>query len=162
MSAKYPQLVLSHVLFTTPDFEGYRKNNQYEKVTDQFEGTSEFLNEDLHQMPDHPNIFVNTIKARAVASTAINDEIHKVLNPRLIWDGSFDCVKVFRKSFEGHNGQIGAGHRFDPDFRAAYNERGNECFIDFLDKVPSASQIKKDTCVLCGALLSACQGGVGC
>jgi hypothetical protein len=39
--------------------------------------------------------------------------------------------------------------------------KGSKCFIDFLDEVPSASQIKKDTCALYGALLSACQGGMG-
>jgi hypothetical protein len=33
--------------------------------------------------------------------------------------------------------------------------------VDFLDEVPSASQIKKDACVLYGALISACQSGVG-
>jgi hypothetical protein len=31
-----------------------------------------------------------------------------------------------------------------------------------MDEVPSASQIKKDAHALYGALLSACQGGVGC
>jgi hypothetical protein len=31
---------------------------QYEDATDQFEGNPEFLIEDLHQMPDHPNIFM--------------------------------------------------------------------------------------------------------
>ena len=30
-----------------------------------------------------------------------------------------------------------------------------------MDEVPSASQFKKDACALYGALLSACQGGVG-
>jgi hypothetical protein len=33
--------------------------------------------------------------------------------------------------------------------------------VDFLDEVPSASQIKKDACALYGALLSAFQSGVG-
>jgi hypothetical protein len=54
----------------------------------------------------------------------------------------------------GHCEQSGAGYLFDPDFQAAYLERRIDCFVDFLDEVPSASQIKKDTRVLCGALLS--------
>jgi hypothetical protein len=33
--------------------------------------------------------------------------------------------------------------------------------VDFLNEVPSASQIKKDACALYGALLSACQSSVG-
>jgi hypothetical protein len=40
-------------------------------------------------------------------------------------------------------------------------ERGVEWFADFLDEVPYASQIKKDVRALYGALLSACQSGVG-
>jgi hypothetical protein len=35
------------------------------------------------------------------------------------------------------------------------------CYVDFLDELPSASQIKKDDRALIGALLSACQSGVG-
>jgi hypothetical protein len=34
-------------------------------------------------------------------------------------------------------------------------------FVDFLDEVLSVSQINQDSCVLYGALLSACQSGVG-
>jgi hypothetical protein len=44
---------------------------------------------------------------------------------------------------EGHYGQIGSGYLFDPDFQAAYLESGTDCFIDFLDEVHSASQIKR-------------------
>jgi ribosomal protein L21E len=36
-----------------------------------------------------------------------------------------------------------------------------DCYADFLDEVPSASQIKKDARALYGALPSACQSGVG-
>jgi hypothetical protein len=43
----------------------------------------------------------------------------------------------------------------------AYLERGVDCYVDFLDEVPSASQINKDSRALYGALLSACQSGVG-
>jgi hypothetical protein len=63
---------------------------------------------------------------------------------------------------KGHYGQSGADYLFDPDFQISYLERGTDCFVDFLDELPSVSQIKKDTHTLHGVLLSACQGGVGC
>jgi hypothetical protein len=50
---------------------------------------------------------------------------------------------------------------FDSSFQEAYLERGVDCYVDFLDEVPSASQIKKDARALYGALFSACQSGVG-
>jgi hypothetical protein len=50
---------------------------------------------------------------------------------------------------------------FDSCFQEAYLERGFDCYIDFLDEVPSASQINKDARALYGALLSACQSVVG-
>jgi hypothetical protein len=40
-------------------------------------------------------------------------------------------------------------------------EKGVDCFVDFMDEVPTASQIKKGARTLYGALLSACQGGIG-
>jgi hypothetical protein len=61
---------------------------------------------------------------------------------------------------EDHYRQSGSGYLFDPDFQTAYLERVLDCFVDLLDEVPSASQIKKDTCALYGALLSACQGSL--
>jgi hypothetical protein len=57
---------------------------------------------------------------------------------------------------EGHYGQIGAGYLFDSSFQKAYLKRVVDCYVDFLDEVPSASQIKKDARALYGALLSAC------
>jgi hypothetical protein len=42
-------------------------------------------------------------------------------------------------------------------FDSSFQERG----IDFMDEVPSASQIKKNDRALYGALLSACHSGVG-
>jgi hypothetical protein len=69
--------------------------------------------------------------------------------------------EVFRNNVEGHYGQIGAGYLFDSSFQEAYLERFVDCYVDFLDEVPSASQIKKDARALYGALLSACQSGVG-
>jgi hypothetical protein len=62
---------------------------------------------------------------------------------------------------EAHYGQIGAGSLFDSDFQEAYLEKGVDCYIDSLYEVLSASQIKKDARALYGALLSACQSGVG-
>jgi hypothetical protein len=53
-----------------------------------------------------------------------------------------------------------ASYLFDDGFQTAYLEKGVKCYVDFMDEVPSASQIKKDTRALYGALLSACQGEV--
>jgi hypothetical protein len=39
-------------------------------------------------------------------------------------------------------------------------EKGVDCYVDFMDELPIASQIKKDARALYGALLSACQGGI--
>jgi hypothetical protein len=50
---------------------------------------------------------------------------------------------------------------FDSSFQEAYLERSVDCYVDFLDEVPSASQIKKDARTLYGSLLSACQSSVG-
>jgi hypothetical protein len=50
---------------------------------------------------------------------------------------------------------------FDSSFQEANLERGVDCYADFLDEVPSASQIKKDARALYGALFSTCQSGVG-
>jgi hypothetical protein len=72
-----------------------------------------------------------------------------------------DHFEVFRNNVEGHYGQIGSRCLFDSSFQDAYLERGVDCYVDFLDKVPSAFQIKKDDRSLYGALLSACQSGVG-
>jgi hypothetical protein len=87
---------------------------------------------------------------------AANDERRQVLPSRVIWDGSIDHFELFRNSVEGHYGQIGAGYLFDTDFQIAYLEKGADCFVDFMDEVPTASQIKKDARALYGALLSAC------
>jgi hypothetical protein len=78
----------------------------------------------------------------------------------IIWDGTIDRFEVFRNNVEGHYGQIGAGYLFDSSFQEAYLEKGVDCYVDFLDEVPSASQIKKDIRTIYCALLSACQSGV--
>jgi hypothetical protein len=142
-----------------PDFEGYRQEVQKQYEADQ--NSSDPLSEVIHQMTDNPSTFMSRIREKAIGKIAVNDERHQVLNPRVIWDGSIDRFEIFRNNVEGHYGQSGAGYLFDPEFQAAYLERGTDCFVDFLDEVPSASQIRKDTRALYGALLNACQGGVG-
>jgi hypothetical protein len=79
----------------------------------------------------------------------------------VIWDGSIDQFKVFTNNFEGHYGQIDEGYLFNTEFQTAYLERDTDCFDDFLVELPSASKIKKETCVLHGAYLSSCQSDVG-
>jgi hypothetical protein len=63
---------------------------------------------------------------------------------KVIWDGTIDRFEVFRNNVEGHYEQIGAGYLFDSSFQEAYLERSVDCYVDFLDEVSSASQIKKD------------------
>jgi hypothetical protein len=50
---------------------------------------------------------------------------------------------------------------FDSSLKKAYLERRIDCYDDFMDEVPSASQIKKDARAVYGALLSVFQSGVG-
>jgi hypothetical protein len=101
------------------------------------------------------------VKERTQAMSAVNDERRQVLPSKVIWDRTIDRFEVFRNNVEGNYAQIGAGYLFDSSFQEAYLERGVDSYFDFLDEVPSASQIKKDACILYGALLSACQSGVG-
>jgi hypothetical protein len=154
---------LNHAFMPKPDFEGYRQEvkKQYESDQEQYENSPNLLDENLNQIPDNPSTFMSRIREKAMGKIAANDETRQVLNPRVTWDGSIDRFEIFRNNVEGHYGQSDAGYLFDPDFQAAYLERGTHCFVDFLDEVPSASQIKNDIRALYGALLSACQGGVG-
>jgi hypothetical protein len=101
------------------------------------------------------------VKERTRTMSAVNDERRQVLPSKVIWDGTIDRFEVFRNNVEGHYGKIGAGYLFDSSFQEAYLERGVDCYVDFLDEVSSASHIKKDARALNGALLSACQSGVG-
>jgi hypothetical protein len=117
--------------------------------------------EEFHQEPDHPSIFMKMVNQRTRTMSAVNDERWQVLPSKFIWDGTIDRFEVFRNNLEGHYGQIGAGYLFDSSFQKAYLERGVDFYVDFLDEVPSDSQIKKDARALYGALLSACQSGVG-
>jgi hypothetical protein len=87
---------------------------------------------------------MSRIREKAIGKIAANDERHQILNSRVTWDGSIERFEIFRNNVEGHYGQSGAGYLFDPDFQAAYLERGTNWFVDFLDEVHYASQIKKD------------------
>jgi hypothetical protein len=101
------------------------------------------------------------VKETTRTMSAVNDQMRQVLPSKVIWDGTIDRFEVFRNNIEGHYGQIGAGYLFDSSFQKSYLERGVDCYVDFLDEVPSASQIKKDARAFYGALNSACQSGVG-
>jgi hypothetical protein len=74
------------------------------------------------------------VKERTRAMSAVNDERRHILPSKVIWDGTIDRFEVFRNNVEGH-----------------YLERGVDCYVDFLDEVPSASQIEKDARALYGA-----------
>jgi hypothetical protein len=65
------------------------------------------------------------------------------------------------KSYLQNYGQIGADYLFDSSFQAAYLERFVDCYVEFLDEVAFDSQIKKHAHASYGALLSACQSGIG-
>jgi hypothetical protein len=93
--------------------------------------------------------------------SAVNDERRQILPSKVIRDRTINRFEVFRNNVEGHYGQMGTGHLFDSSFQESYLERGVDCYVDFLDEVLSASQIKKDARALYSALLSACQSGVG-
>jgi hypothetical protein len=145
----------NHAFLPKPDFEGYRNNAKKE-----FEENQNYLgDEEFHQKPDHPSTFMKMVKERTRTISSVNDEWRQVL-PKVIWDGTIDRFEVFRNNVEGHYGQIGAGYLFDSSFQEEYLERGVDCYVDFLDEVPSASQIKKDARALYGALLSTCQSSV--
>jgi hypothetical protein len=139
-----------------PDFEVYRNDIKKSYEEEQYPSGI-----DEHQMPDYPSTFMKMIKGRSQAISAANDKRRQILPSRVIWDGSIDRFELCRNSVEGHYGQIGAGYLFDTEFQTAYLEKGVDCFVDFMDEVHTASQIKKDARALFGALLSACQGGIG-
>jgi hypothetical protein len=70
----------------------------------------------------------------------VNYESRHVLPSKVIWniwDGTIDRFEVFRNNVEDHYGQIGAGYLFDSSFQKAYLKRGVDCYVDFLDEVPS-------------------------
>ena len=128
----------NHVFLPNQNFEKYRNNAKKE-----YEENHDYLAGHTHQEPEHPSAFMKMNKGRANAISTANDERRQVLNPCIIWDGRIDRFEIFRNNVEGHYGQIGAGYLFDSDFQEAYLEKGVHCYIDFLDEVPSASQIKR-------------------
>ena len=89
------------------------------------------------------------------------DDKRSVLPARYEWLGAIEDFEAFQNKVEGHYGQCGAGYLFDPAFQEAYVRDGPSCYVEFLEDVASASQIKKDVRVLYGALKSACHVGVG-
>jgi hypothetical protein len=144
----YPKS-FNHTFLPKPDFEGCRNNAKKE-----FEENQSCIgDEEFHQESDHPSTFMKMVKERTWAMSAVNDERRQVLPSKVIWDGTIDRFEVFRNNVEGHYGQIGAGYLFDSSFQEAYLKRVFDCYFDFLDEVPSASQIKKDARALYGALL---------
>ena len=147
----------NHAFLPAQNFKKYKNNSK--KDYQEIQG---YLAEDAHKEPDHPSAFMKMMKALGKCNVSYKDDRRQVLNPRVIWDGSIDRFEVFRKHVKGHYGQISTGYLFDTEFQTAYIERGTDCYADFLDEVPSASQIKKDAHALYDALLSACQGCVGC
>jgi hypothetical protein len=61
-----------------------------------------------------------------------------MLLSKVIWDRTIDRFEVFKNNAEDHYGQIGADYLFDSNFQEAYLERGVDCYVDFMDEVPSA------------------------
>jgi hypothetical protein len=108
-----------------------------------FEGNQNYIGEEIHQEPDHPSTSMKMVKQRTRKMSAVNYERRQVLPSKVIWDGTIDRFEVFRNNVEGHYGQIGAGYLFHSSFQEAYLERGVDidCYVDFLDEVPAASQI---------------------
>ena len=90
------------------------------------------------QEPDLPSTLMKIIKGRVNSVSTSNDERRQVLSSRIIWDESIDRFEIFGNNVEGHYGQIGTGYLFDTEFQTAYLEKGVDCYIDFLDEVPSA------------------------
>jgi hypothetical protein len=147
----------NHAFLPKPEFEGYRNYDKKE-----FEENQNCIgDEEFHQEPDHLSTFMKMVKEITRTMSAVNDERRQVLPSKVIWGGTIDRFEVFRNNVEGHYGQIGADYLFDSRVQEAYLERGVDCYVDFLDEVPSASQIKKDARALYGALSSVCQSGVG-
>jgi hypothetical protein len=130
----------NHTFSPKPVFEGYRNNDKKEFKENQ----NHIGDEEFHQETDHPSTFMKTIKERTRAMSAVNDERRQVLPSKVIWDGTIDRFEVFKNNVEGHYGQIGAGYLFDSSFQEANLGRVVDCYLDFLDEVPSAFQIKKD------------------
>jgi hypothetical protein len=74
--------------------------------------------------------------------SAINDERRQVLPSKVIWDGTINRFEVFRIMLKIIMDKL-VLCIFYSCFQEAYLERVVDCHADFLDEVPSASQIKK-------------------
>jgi hypothetical protein len=98
------------------------------------------LDENLHQLPDNPSTFMSRIKQKAIGKIAANDEDAKYSTQ----ESPGTEVLTFLRSLGKMWRVIAERVVLDPDFQTAYMERMTNCFIDTLDKVHSASQIKKD------------------
>jgi hypothetical protein len=127
----------------------------------EFEENQNHVGEEFHQEPDHASTLMKMVKGRARTMSFVNYERRQALPSKVIWDGTIDRFEVFRNNVAGNYEQIDVGYLFHSSFQEAYLERAVDCYVDFLDELPSDSQIKKDTHALYGALLSACQSGVG-
>jgi hypothetical protein len=68
----------------------------------------------------------------------MRNSINQLLPSKVIRDGTIDRFEVFRNNVEGHYRRIGDGYLLDSSFQKAYLERGVDCYVDFLDEVPSA------------------------
>ena len=136
-----------------PNFEEFRC-----EVQQKFEESQSYVVEDDVEEADNPSSFMKMIRARTDAALSAKDEERQLLSSWVIWDGNLDrfqeqCRRTLRTNW----------YRLpiDLDFQESYLEKGVDCFVDFLDEVHSASQIKRVVCALYGALLSACQSGLG-
>jgi hypothetical protein len=147
---------VNHSFLPKPDFEGYRNNAKKEAEENQ-----NYVGEEFHREPDYPSTFMKMVKERTRTISPANDERRQVLPSKVIWYGAIDRLEVFGNNAEGHYGQIDSGYLFDSNFQETYLESGVDCYADFLDEVPSTSQIKNDERALHGTLLSSCQSGVG-
>ena len=67
----------------------------------------------------------------------------------------------FQAKVEGFYSQVGAGYLFIKKFQDAYLKYGSKCWIYFMERVHSESQVQKDIEALYGALTTACTVGVG-
>jgi hypothetical protein len=90
------------------------------------------------------------------AMSAENDERRQFPIPFVIWDGSIVRFEDSRNNLEGHYRKIDSEYSFDKEF-STYFERDSNFYVEFLDEVPSSSQVKKDAHALYCILLSACQ-----
>jgi hypothetical protein len=100
------------------------------------------------------------VKERTRTMPAVNDKRLQVLPSKVIWDGIIDRLKYLETMLKVIMDKLVLVICFIQAYRRLI-WKGVLTYVDFLDEIPSASQIKKDGSALYGALLSACQSGVG-